>query len=266
MSPMRFTGLSLCLGCLLLAGCSGGDKSSDSDAGGAKNTAPKAAPKVDKVKTTDVVVGKGKPTAAVGDTVWLQYRGTLASDGKEFDSNMTPDKDVYSLTLGQGGVIQGWEDGIPGMKVGGERKLHIPSSLGYGTNGKPPIPPNADLDFDIKLLGLMKAGEDQVIDTTDKKVGSGPAAKVGDKVTIQYVVRLLNGKVIDDSHGRPPYSFAVGSGQTLSCIDTGVQGMKVGGIREITAPPATAYIGRNIPSIPMNSEVKVTVELHSIGK
>lgn len=263
MSPMRFTGLALCLGCLLLAGCSGGNKPSADTVAGAPKKAP---PKVDKVQKTDVVVGKGKVTAAEGDTVWVLFRGTFASNGKEFDSNMGPDKEVYSLTLGQGGVIKGWEEGIPGMKIGGERKLHIPSSLAYGANGREGIPPNADLDFDIKLLGVMKAGEDQIIDTVDQKVGNGQAAKAGDKVTIQYVVKLLNGKVVDDSHGKPAYSFIVGSGQTLSCIDTGVKGMKVGGIREITGPPSTAYVGRSIPSIPANSEVKVTVELQSIGK
>ncbi|HVT13087.1 MAG TPA: FKBP-type peptidyl-prolyl cis-trans isomerase [Fimbriimonadaceae bacterium] len=196
----------------------------------------------------------------------MQYRGTLDSNGQEFESNMSPDKDVYAVTLGQGSVIKGWDQGIPGMKVGGERKLKIPPSLAYGANGRDKIPPNATLDFDIKLLGLVKAGEERVIDIVDKKVGTGPAVKVGDKVKIQYVVKLLNGKVIDDSHNTGAYAFTVGTGQTLSCIDKGVQGMKVGGVREITAPPVTAYIGRNDPRIPMNSEVLVTIELQSIDK
>ncbi len=260
---MRTNGVALLLGCLFVAGCSGGGKSPEDQTKDQDKPKP---PVVEKVQSTDVVVGKGDRSAEEGDTVWVLYRGTLDSNGQEFDSNMAPDKDVYVFTIGQGAVIKGWDQGVVGMKIGGERKLKVPPSLAYGANGRDKIPPNATLDFDIKLMGLVKAGEERVIDMVDQKVGSGPAVKKGDKVNIQYVVRLLNGRVIDDSHGKGAYSFTVGTGQTLSCIDKGVQGMKAGGVREITAPPVTAYIGRADPQIPANSEVKVTIELQSIGK
>jgi FKBP-type peptidyl-prolyl cis-trans isomerase len=107
----------------------------------------------DKVTMEDTKVGTGAE-AEVGDTVTVHYTGTL-TDGTKFDSSRdrnTP----FTFTLGQGRVIQGWEQGIPGMKVGGMRKLTIPATLGYGTRGQGPIPPNATLIFDVELLKVEK--------------------------------------------------------------------------------------------------------------
>jgi FKBP-type peptidyl-prolyl cis-trans isomerase len=100
----------------------------------------------------DVVVGKGR-AAASGDAVSVHYTGTLMS-GKKFDSSRdrgTP----FEFKLGTGAVIKGWDQGVVGMKVGGKRKLTIPSSLAYGERGQPPtIGPNATLKFDIELLNI----------------------------------------------------------------------------------------------------------------
>jgi FKBP-type peptidyl-prolyl cis-trans isomerase len=98
----------------------------------------------------DLVVGKG---AAVknGDVVSVHYTGTLL-DGTKFDSSK--DRGQPFTTPIPGRVIQGWNRGIPGMKVGGKRKLTIPSSLGYGPQGQGKIPPNATLIFEIELLDV----------------------------------------------------------------------------------------------------------------
>jgi FKBP-type peptidyl-prolyl cis-trans isomerase FkpA len=100
----------------------------------------------------DVVVGKGR-AAASGDAVSVHYTGTLMS-GKKFDSSRdrgTP----FEFKLGTGAVIKGWDQGVVGMKVGGKRKLTIPSSLAYGEKGQPPtIGPDAALKFDIELLNI----------------------------------------------------------------------------------------------------------------
>src|SRR5205085_7956961 len=98
------------------------------------------------------VVGTGA-TAAAGDTLSVNYVGTL-DNGTKFDSSY--DRGVpFAFRLGAGQVIPGWDQGIPGMRVGGKRRLVIPPSLGYGASGVPPaIPPNAILHFDVELLAI----------------------------------------------------------------------------------------------------------------
>jgi FKBP-type peptidyl-prolyl cis-trans isomerase len=101
----------------------------------------------------DLKVGTGRE-AKTGDTVHVQYTGTL-TNGKKFDSSYDhPDDDAFKFTLGEGGVIKGWDQGVPGMKVGGKRRLRIPSDLGYGAAGSGEIPPNAGLVFEIELVGI----------------------------------------------------------------------------------------------------------------
>ncbi len=100
----------------------------------------------------DLVVGSG-PTAAVGDVVTVNYVGTL-TNGTKFDSSYDRGQ-PYVFRLGVGAVIAGWDQGVPGMRVGGKRRLTIPPSLAYGSAGYPPaIPPNATLIFDIELLSI----------------------------------------------------------------------------------------------------------------
>lgn len=101
----------------------------------------------------DLIVGKGK-RAAAGDLVSVQYVGVLFDNGKQFDASWKGTRPGRPLQfpLGSGGVIQGWEQGVPGMRVGGRRKLIIPAELAYGAQGYPTsIPPNAALIFDIDL-------------------------------------------------------------------------------------------------------------------
>jgi FKBP-type peptidyl-prolyl cis-trans isomerase len=266
MSAMKIPCLVFVCGCLLLVGCnSKADKPSDT---AAKQPVKPVAAANPKVKTTDVVVGKGKTTAQSGDTVWMAYTGVL-KDGTQFDSNEVKDKDPYAFTIDQAPTtIKGWHDGVKGMKVGGTRRMEIPSSLAYGATGDERIPPNSDLVFTVRMLGLVKAGEDNVIDLEDVKKGTGQGpVKVGDTVVIQYVGSLLNGRVFEDSHQtKEPYRFRVGAAQTLSCIDKGVRGMRVGGVRRILAPPATAYAGKMNSKVPFNSEVTFLVELVSISR
>jgi FKBP-type peptidyl-prolyl cis-trans isomerase len=116
-------------------------------------TATGAAPK--ELEASDVVAGTGKE-AKDGDKVSVQYVGTLFNGGKEFDASWDRGKKPFEFTIGQGQVIQGWDQGIPGMKVGGRRVLVIPPDLAYGASGQPPtIPANAPLVFvvDLKKVG-----------------------------------------------------------------------------------------------------------------
>jgi FKBP-type peptidyl-prolyl cis-trans isomerase len=98
----------------------------------------------------DLTVGNGDVCPA-GATVNVHYRGTLMN-GKEFDSSYSRGQPI---TFPLKNLIAGWQKGIPGMKVGGRRKLTIPYALAYGERGAPPtIPPKSDLIFEIELLGV----------------------------------------------------------------------------------------------------------------
>jgi len=111
---------------------------------------PKLVGGVTTLQVQDVKVGTG-PGAKNGDTLSMDYTGTLL-DGTEFDSSIG--KAPFSFTLGQGSVIKGWDQGLVGMKVGGERNLTIPASLGYGDSGQGSIPPGATLKFDVTMLSI----------------------------------------------------------------------------------------------------------------
>jgi FKBP-type peptidyl-prolyl cis-trans isomerase FkpA len=123
---------------------------------------PAAAPgsgKVTELGKTDVKVGTGTE-ATPGKLVTVHYTGWLYDDsrpdhhGAEFDSSRSHGQ-PFEFTLGAGQVIKGWDQGVAGMKVGGQRTLVIPASLGYGARGAgSDIPPNAALVFDVELLDV----------------------------------------------------------------------------------------------------------------
>jgi len=115
------------------------------------NTSQISLKKMDTVKIETLKEGTGE-VSKVGDTLTVDYTGTL-EDGTKFDSSIG--RAPFSFTLGQNRVIQGWEQGMLGMKAGEKRRLTIPSSLGYGSRGAGGlIPPNATLIFEVDLLEI----------------------------------------------------------------------------------------------------------------
>jgi FKBP-type peptidyl-prolyl cis-trans isomerase FkpA len=130
---------SLCALILLaLAACGGGNSATAPTGGGT-------------LVIEDLVVGTGA-TAAAGDLVTVNYVGTL-TNGTKFDSSYDRGQ-PYSFQVGAGQVIAGWDQGVPGMKVGGKRRLTIPPSLGYGGQANGPIPANSTLVFEIELVSI----------------------------------------------------------------------------------------------------------------
>lgn len=107
---------------------------------------------------TDIRVGSG-PAAANGNVLTVHYAGWLyspsATDNKGalFDTSLT--RGPFQFTLGTGNVIRGWHQGIPGMQVGGIRRLVLPPELAYGSTGSGTIPPNATLIFEVELLAIQ---------------------------------------------------------------------------------------------------------------
>jgi FKBP-type peptidyl-prolyl cis-trans isomerase len=103
----------------------------------------------------DLKVGDGD-TVANGDRVqvwftgWIYVKSAPGNKGQSFDSNR--DRELFRYIVGTGHVIDGWDQGVPGMKVGGIRRLIIPSELAYGSEAQGPLPPNASLIFEIEVV------------------------------------------------------------------------------------------------------------------
>ena len=106
---------------------------------------------------TDLPIGAGT-TAAKGNSITVNYTGWLydasKTDNKGTQFDTSAGRDPFTFTLGAGQVIAGWELGVPGMKVGGKRRLVVPPSYGYGSTTVGSIPANSTLVFDIELIGV----------------------------------------------------------------------------------------------------------------
>ena len=145
-----FARLFSALALLSLTGCSRPGEPGAPSFVPSKATPLPAAPS--KLEFVDVTVGTGAEAVA-GKKVKVHYTGTLMN-GTKFDSSRDRNE-PFEFPLGGGQVIKGWDQGVAGMKVGGRRTLRIPSELGYGAAGSPPIiPGGAGLVFDVELLGV----------------------------------------------------------------------------------------------------------------
>lgn len=220
----------------------------------------------------DLVTGDGAEARA-GQSVTVHYTGWLHDPtapnnrGAKFDSSLDRDE-PFEFDLGAGMVIQGWDLGVQGMKVGGKRVLTIAPELGYGARGAGGvIPPNATLVFEVELLPTPELPPLQI---TDVNEGSGDEARAGRPVTVHYTGWLFDpsaadgrGAKFDSSKDRnEPFRFHLGRGMVIRGWDDGVQGMKVGGTRLLLIPPHLGYGPRGAGGvIPPNATLLFEVEL-----
>ncbi len=254
-SEWRATVLLLCAGALL-AGCQGGKKVSDEQ---------KAKAAAGGLQVQDLTPGDGVE-AKPGDFLVVDYTGWLTVNGKQgekFDSSL--DRGVpFTVRLGYGRVIAGWDQGLIGMKVGGTRRLVIPPELGYGAVQSGPIPPNSTLMFDVILRDIPR------VQVRDLVAGSGPQALEGDACDFNYTGWLYEdgarGRQFDSSVGGKPFQVTLGAGQVIPGWDIGLVGMKVGGRRELIIPPELAYAKRGAGNvIPPDATLVFEVELMSVA-
>jgi len=209
-----------------------------------------------------LVEGTGAQPQA-GDYVSVHYVGTL-TDGTEFDSSRKRGEPI-EFPIGEGRVIQGWDQGIAQLKVGGKAILTIPPELGYGARGAGNvIPPNATLVFEVELVDVKAAPKIEYIEI---EPGTGAQPKRGQKVAVHYVGTLQDGTEFDNSLNRgQPISFPLGMGRVIAGWDQGIAMMKEGGKATLIIPPELGYGARGAGGlIPPNATLVFDVELVKVG-
>jgi peptidylprolyl isomerase len=227
---------------------------------------------------TDLVEGTGD-AAEVGDTVVVHYVGVRSEDGTEFD-NSYDRGEPYPVTIGQTSVIQGWTDGLVGVKLGGRRQLDIPADLAYGDSPNGDIiQPGDALTFVVDVVALYgpadPADEPQVtvegapnqdqIGIEDLVEGTGAVVQPGQTALVQLIVyRADTGEKLESTWTTgQPVDFVVGGGQILPGIELAVEDMAVGGRRQVHVPFLLAWgeEGNESFELPGATDVVLVVDL-----
>ena len=232
------------------------------------------------LQITDLAAGTGY-AAAARDTVVVDYVGVRTVDGVEFDNSY--DRPFpFGFPLGQGRVIDGWEQGLIGVQVGTKRQLDVPSDLAYGDNPPGgssdqagdaltfvievraviPAPDPTDAPLDLDLEPSVGATELSVIDVVD---GAGEPIQAG-QVAVVYVllVRGDEGTILFNSwETAEPLQIQLVEGDTMQGLVKGLALMRVGGRRLLTLPPDEAFGPGGDPELglPANTDLIVVAEL-----
>lgn len=208
------------------------------------------------LKYYDIKVGDGAQPNS-GALVSVHYTGWL-TDGTVFDSSRSKDRPFQFRT--SGGVIQGWIEGVSTMRVGGLRRLEIPSKLAYGERGSgKKVPPNSDLVFEVELLeierqapamtpveGVTAVKTESGLQYWDIKQGEGDPPGMDGRVAFHFTVWTEDGRMLATSTERDqPYSGAVS--KLLPGWSEGVSTMKPGGKRRLLVPWDLLKESRGVP-------------------
>jgi FKBP-type peptidyl-prolyl cis-trans isomerase len=220
-------------------------------------------------ETMDLQVGTGA-VAATGDVltttndVWLHDPDQPDKKGQQVETGSG------SFVLGARQVILGLEQGLPGMRVGGLRRLIVPAALAFDRRGSATVPSNRHIVVEVMLLDVQPLITDSApYSATDLEVGTGAEAVDGSTVTVSFFGWLYketepdNKWLLFDSGGG--FSVVVGAGHVIAGWDRGLRGMKVGGERRLVIPPELAYgsTGR-LPLIPPDATLVFDVTITAL--
>jgi peptidylprolyl isomerase len=208
-------------------------------------------------------------TIVPGDVVTVNYE-VYTADNKKVESTLDPGKAPVEFAIGGGSQISGLEEGVAGMRVGGQRRLTIPPELAYGDTGKPPsIPAGATLVYYVDVVSFkqMKALPSGV-QYVDLTVGTGASPQAYDDVVVNYTGWVASSHTKFDSTldpGGQPIYVTLGTAQVVQGWDTGLADMKVGGKRRLTIPYNLGYGAEGqSPSVPAYATLVYEVELLGI--
>lgn len=228
------------------------------------------------LKYIDVVKGTGDPSAN-GDKVTVHYTGWL-TDGKKFDSSKDRGQG-FTVTIGQGRVIKGWDEGLQGIAKGGKRILIIPADLGYGERANGAIPANSTLIFEVDMLKIDAPRKPPKYKAEDLqktasglqyvvlKKGDGGPVQNGQTVQVHYSGWLMDGSMFDSSVDRGQlFEFVLGAKRVIAGWDEGVALMNIGDKFLFVIPPDLGYGSRGAGGvIPPNATLLFEVELFGVA-
>lgn len=230
---------------------------------------------------TDIIDGIG-PAVAAGDTVWVDYTGIRSEDGVEFD-NSYDRGEPFRFTVGQGSVIDGWDQGLIGASAGTQRRLDIPAELAYGDQSPGGVIRAGDaLTFMIEVRAVVGASTaadapevaltpvdtvtELVVD--DAIVGDGAALAIGDTAIVHLRMARADNLVqlIDTWGDNNALLIEMVDGFTVPGLFEGLQGMNVGGVRVLTIPAELAFGSDGAPSVGLPADTPVTIIAQLVGR
>jgi peptidylprolyl isomerase len=240
----------------------------------------------------DVIEGIGHQAAA-GSKVTIQYVAADYKTGRKLGKSSWEQGRPLTFTIGKGEVMEGLEQGVEGMEVGDRREMVIPPDLNTGPGVPAGIPPNTRVIIVADMLRVQEKPSEETSSKGEKteaskaekpkvtvpkgpppkhlvekelKKGSGPIAKAGDEVTIRYLgVFYKTGREFGSSwNGLGPFTFTVGTAEVMRGWSLGVEGMRVGGRRELIIPPKLALGSHEVDGTPPNSTLVFVIDLLAV--
>jgi FKBP-type peptidyl-prolyl cis-trans isomerase len=234
----------------------------------------------DELDITTLQAGDG-PEAVAGDTLIVDYVGVRTEDGLEFDNSYDRDQPL-AITLGTGGVIQGWDEGLVGAQAGERRQLDIPSDLAYGAEARGEvIRENEALTFVVDVRSVistdpteapatdlaeldLEVPQDVVeVTTVDLVEGDGDELQMGDTAVFHFVLfRADNGAALDSTWSTQPIQLPLEE-TTFQGLLEGLPGMNVGGRRAIVVPPDQGFGPEGNPQLglPADTDIVIVADL-----